>query len=188
MRRSAFADLIGVSKQMVSKYEAAGDIVVDGVEVDAAASLAKLAGRLDEDKRQRALAFIGGEQRSPIAAAAPPTLSPEPAPSAPTARQERDAVERDLKRLRYGQEAGELVSAAEVADAAAAAVAEMREAFANGSRDLANEICAAFAVPSDKAPALKRHLASGFERALGRFSIAIGGQTPPEPARLSATG
>ena len=192
MKRSAFAVLIGVSKQQVSKYAAAGAIAeVDGV-VDAARSLDMLEGRLDEAKRRRALETLASELGSRIAPQAHQTARI----AVPTAKQEKDAVERDLKLLEYGQKAGDLVLAADVDDAARTAITEMREAFANGSRDLANDICAAFGLAPEKATPLRRQLGVGFERALGRFSermtaLALspamqpGADTPP-PIELSA--
>jgi hypothetical protein len=180
MKRSAFAMLIGVSKQQVSKYVAGGAVVVADGEVDVQASLALLEGRLDEAKRQRALASLG-ERRSPQ----PPNQG---SGAKPSARQEKDAVERDLKLLELGQKAGELVLVADVEDAAAQAVAAMREAFSNGRRDLAADICASFGLPPEKASALHRFLGVGFERALGTFAEAMASlaAAPPAPAEHPA--
>src|SRR5579872_7094104 len=124
MRRSAFADLCGVSKQMISKY--AGDNLVveaDG-DVDAAATLALLEGRLNEDKRQAALATLA--QIAPAAAA--PTHQPSArAPTVASFKVQKDEIEMQLKRLQLGREAGELVSADAVDQAASVAINAMRE-------------------------------------------------------------
>lgn len=184
MRRADFASLCQISRPMLSKYERSGDIVVTEGEVDAGESLAKLAGRLDEDKRQAALANLGalGERRSSVM----PPLARPASSTLTTPRQEKDAVARDLLLLQYGRQAGELVLVADVEDAAAQAVARMRETFANGSRDLANKICATFGLSTERAPPLKRLLSAEFERILGAFAESMAALSAPRAPDTAA--
>ena len=164
MKRSAFASLIGVSKQMVSKYEGAGHLVTSGSDLDPLASLAALEGRLDEAKRQRALQVLQsatGVTATPAAKGATPAAS---------AKAEKDAIERDIRLIELGKATGALVLASDVDAAAREAVSLMRETFHNAKRELAQKICATFDVPPEKATALARLLGADFERALGRFA------------------
>jgi hypothetical protein len=181
MKRAAFAMLCGVSRPMISKYEAAGLVVVDGDDVDAAASLAALDGRLDEDKRLAALAALGEvepQTRAPASAAAAPL------PRVTSAKAEKDQVELQLKRLQYGREAGELVFAEAVDAAARQAVTSMREAFGNRRRETAEKLCLQFGLAPDKASALARSLAAEFEETLGVFAREMAAAAA-EPAPTS---
>ena len=180
MRRADFAFLCQISRPMLSKYERSGDIVVTDGEVDAAESLAKLAGRLAEDKRQTALLNLTGLGERRSSSGAMPPLTRPASSTLTTPRQERDAVARDLMLLQYGRQAGELVLVADVEDGAAQAVAAMREAFANGSRDLANKICATFGLSTERAPPLKRLLSADFERILGQFAESMAALSAPQ--------
>lgn len=165
MKRSAFAELCGVSKQMISKYAGAGLVVEEGGDVDAAASLERLAGRLDEDKRLAAIAAL--QQIAPQAVVA--TTAQPKGPAAPSAKVQKDEIEVQLKRLQYGREAGELVNADEVGHAARHAVASMREAFGNRRREIAETICLQFGLTPEKASPLGRLLSREFEATLGVF-------------------
>ncbi len=171
MKRAAFASLIGVSKQMVSKYAASGLIVEAGGEVDAAATLAALDGRLDETKRLAALAALAG---SPVLSKSEPGGE-----IAKSAKSQKDEVDLLLRKLQYGREAGELVVAEEVDAAARQAVATLREAFGNRRRDIASGICLAFDLPPEKATPLARHLARDFEGVLGVFAIEMAALANP---------
>jgi len=167
MKRAAFASLCGVSKQMVSKYEDQGFVVVADGLVDVEASLAALEGRLDEGKRQTALQVMAASetQRAPTARA-PLALSP------PSAKAQKDEIELRLRQMEYGVKAGELVYAADVAQQAELAVTALRESFANAKRDIAAKLCAQFDVPGDKVTSIARFLGDQFEQALGRFATS----------------
>ncbi|MFI4933045.1 MAG: hypothetical protein ACHP7N_00335 [Caulobacterales bacterium] len=165
MRRSAFAQLAGVSRQMISKYAKAGFIFEGPEGVEASTTLLLLEGRLDEGKRQAALAAL-----KTLGNAAPSSIA---TPEHRSAKAEKDEVELQLKRLQYAREAGQLVAAADVDAAARQAVASMREAFGNRRRDTAAAICAQFGLPADKAPPLARFIAQEFEATLGVFADAM---------------
>ena len=191
MKRSAFASLCGVSKQMVSKYEASGLIVTSGDGVDAAASLEILEGRLDEGKRRAALAALEGVQPARLV---PPNQGSGRMSSA---KVQKDEVELRLKQLQYGREAGELVLAEDIDSAARAAVAALREAFGNRRREIAEGICLQFGLAPDKASPMARHLAREFEGVLGvfasgrppwrtRFARPRPRRTPPRPDPVQA--
>ncbi|HYD26982.1 hypothetical protein [Brevundimonas sp.] len=162
MKRSAFASLCGVSKQMISKHAGAGRIVEGEGGVDAEASLVLLEGHMDEAKRLRALEIVGGQGAS--AARAPQ------APAQRSAKAEKEGVELSIKRLELGKMAGELVEVSAVEDAAAQAVAKLRERVSQGHRDTAAGICTQFGVAPDKAVALARYLAKEFEAVMGQFA------------------
>jgi hypothetical protein len=150
---------------MVSKYEADGRIVVDGLEVDVLATLQMLEGRLDEAKRQRALELFEtvGKSHTPSPAGAG-VERPK------SAKVEREEIERDLKALQLGRESGELVAVEDVEAAARAAIAAMRKTFNNARRDAASRICATFGIPADRQAALARFLGQEFETAMGAFA------------------
>jgi hypothetical protein len=161
MKRSQFASLCGVSKQMIAKYAAGGFIVEADGQVDAGASLALLEGRLDETKRAKALAALG----------ASPAMSPKGQGAIEkSARAQRDEVDLELKRLQYGREAGELVSVEDVDAASREAVASLREAFANRKRDIAQDICITFGLAPEKATPMTRFLNQRFEEVMGVFA------------------
>ena len=170
MNQAQFADLIGVSPQQVSKYVASGAVLVEDGRVNVADSLMMLEGRLDEEKRQRALAKLEGA--NPVRQPSPPNQGSGGQRTA-TAKQEKDAIDRDLRLLEYGQKAGDLVLAEDVEATAQRAVAEMREVFNNGRREDADLICSTFGVAPEKSGALARFLGTRFEAALGRFSAVM---------------
>ena len=176
MKPAQFAKIIGVSRQQVAKYVATGGVqVIDG-QVDVPASLALLAGRLDDGKLHRATQALGAVT-DPVRQAAPAV----PLPLTP--RQEREVIERDLKRLEYGRLTGELIQAADVEAAAERAVSDMREAFANVRRETADKICAQFGLPPERAAALARMLAAAFETGMGQFSERMAALAAEEEAR-----
>lgn len=184
MKRAAFAILCGISKQMVSKY--AAFLVEEAGEVDALASLAALEGRLDETKRQAALAALEGVQPSR------PT-APGAASVPLSAKAQKDEVELQLKRLQYAREAGEVMSVDEIDAAARQAIADMREAFGNRRREIAEAVCLQFSLPSDKASAMARTLAREFEATLGVFAARMAALAAPnahahaaQPASVTA--
>lgn len=175
MRRTAFASLCSVTKQQVSKYERAGLLVFSAPDqVDAAASLAAMEGRLDEEKRRRALAVLGD------ATAGPQPTSSRPARTPQGAKAQKDEIELALKTIELGQATGALVLAADVDAAARDAISLMRESLHNGKRELAARICAAFGLPADRAGALARMIGDDFERALGRFARAATALARPD--------
>jgi hypothetical protein len=185
MKRSAFALLCGVSKQMIAKYAAGGFIAEADGAVDAAASLALLEGRLDEGKRQAALAALG----------ASPAMTQRPGAIEKSARAQRDEVDLELKRLQYGREAGELVSVEDVDAASREAVASLREAFANRKRDIAQDICVTFGLAPEKATPMTRFLNQRFEEVMGVFArdmaalanpVLTAPPVPAEPAIVTA--
>lgn len=163
MKRSAFAALLDISKQMISKHAEKGRIVEADGSVDVAASLAALEGHMDEAKRQRALQITGA-----ASVARAPTMAPERSSKA-----QIDDINRDIKRLELGKLAGELVDVAGVEDAASRAVTQLRERVAQGHRETADRICAQFGVGPEKAVALARFLAKEFEGVMGQFARAM---------------
>jgi hypothetical protein len=163
MNKARFAELIGVSGAQVTKY---GDaIVIDGGQVDVEASLANLEGRLDETKRQRALAVLGG-----LSAAAKPA---ENAPRQPSGKSRYDDARAQLAEIELAEKKGELLSAAEVEMVAYEAIAAMREAQAGGRREFADRLCADFGIDPSRAGALARKIAARDEVSLGAFSTAM---------------
>ena len=159
MKRTAFARLIGVSHQMVTKYVADGVVTLDAhglVEVDA--SLQNLQGRLRPERLQRALAT---RQAVDGPTPAPPTQSP---------KLQRDVIERDLKLVQLGRELGELVLAEDVDDAGRRAVLALRDSFAATRRESAQRLSAKFGIAPEHTPALAAALLQEFEAAVSAFA------------------
>ncbi|WP_426019006.1 hypothetical protein [Brevundimonas sp. DWR2-3-1b1] len=171
MRRSQFAALIGVSKQQVGKYVSDGTVLLDGADVDVEESLARLEGRLDETKRQRALAMWSGRSTSA------PRSATSGAPGAPakalSGKARHDEARAELAELELAQRKGELLETADVEAKADEAVQALRETMAAGRREDADQICAKFGIPAERATALARELNTRDERALGRFARAM---------------
>lgn len=171
MRRSQFAALIGVSKQQVGKYVSDGTVLLDGADVDVEESLARLEGRLDETKRQRALAMWSGRSTSA------PRSAASGAPGAPakalSGKARHDEARAELAELELAQRKGELLETADVEAKADEAVQALRETMAAGRREDADQICAKFGIPAERATALARELNTRDERALGRFARAM---------------
>ena len=191
MRKSQFAVLIGVSKPQVSKYVADGAILMTegGVEVDVDESLSRLEGRLEETKRQRALAIWSGKNSGA------PTRSADPAGGKPLSGKARhDEARAELAELELAQRKGELLEVRDVEERADEAVQALRETMASGRREDADQICAKFGVPAERATALARELHTRDERALGRFARAMdalartdhGGAEDANPVRVAA--
>lgn len=191
MRKSQFAVLIGVSKPQVSKYVADGAILMTegGVEVDVDESLARLEGRLEETKRQRALAIWSGKNSGA------PTRSADPAGGKPLSGKARhDEARAELAELELAQRKGELLEVRDVEERADEAVQALRETMASGRREDADQICAKFGVPAERATALARELHTRDERALGRFARAMdalartdhGGVEDANPVRVAS--
>ena len=171
MRRSQFAELIGVSKQQVGKYVSDGAVLVDGAGVDVEESLGRLEGRLDESKRQRALAVWGGRSgalRSGVVA----TNQSAPA-KALSGKARHDEARAELAELELAQRKGELLETADVEARADEAVQALRETMAAGRREDAAQICSKFGISAEKATALARELNVRDERALGRFARSM---------------
>nr|WP_315051303.1 hypothetical protein [uncultured Brevundimonas sp.] len=192
MRKSQFAVLIGVSKPQVSKYVADGAILMSdgGVEVDVEESLARLQGRLDETKRQRAVAIWSGR------AGAPSARAPADAPAGKqlSGKARHDEARAELAELELAQRKGELLEVRDVEERADEAVQALRETMASGRREDADQICAKFGVPAERATALARELHTRDERALGRFARAMdalartdhGGAEDANPVRVAS--
>nr|WP_314123301.1 hypothetical protein [uncultured Brevundimonas sp.] len=170
MRRSQFAALIGVSKQQVGKYVSDGAVLLDGADVDVEESLARLEGRLDEAKRQRALAMWGGRAASP---SAPRPSGSGTAGKALSGKARHDEARAELAELELAQRKGELLETADVERKADEAVQALRETMAAGRREDADQICAKFGIPAERATALARELNTRDERALGRFARSM---------------
>lgn len=170
MRRSQFADLVGVSKQQVGKYVADGAVVLDGSDVDVEASLAQLEGRLDEGKRQKALSLWGARSTTSAPSAGNASSSAKPL----SGKARHDEAKAEMAELELAKLKGELLDAADVEARTDEAVQALRETMAAGRRSDADKICAKFGVPADKAAALARELADRDERAMGRFARAMG--------------
>lgn len=168
MRRSQFAALIGVSKQQVGKYVSDGTVLLDGADVDVEESLSRLEGRLDEMKRQRALTMWSG--RSP---STPRSAAPGASGKALSGKARHDEARAELAELELAQRKGELLETADVERKADEAVQALRETMAAGRREDADQICAKFGIPAERATALARELNTRDERALGRFARAM---------------
>ena len=164
MRRSQFADLVGVSKQQVGKYVGDGAVVLDGAMVDVGESLARLEGRLDEAKRLKALSLWSGRA----------SAVPKPSAGAPlrtmTGKARHDEARAELAELELSRRKGELLEYSDVSARADEAVQALRETMAAARREDADKICAKFGLSSEKATALSRELAARDDRALARFS------------------
>lgn len=174
MRRSQFAALIGVSKQQVGKYVSDGTVLLDGADVDVEESLARLEGRLDETKRQRALAMWSGRSTSvPRSAASGAPGAPGAPAKALSGKARHDEARAELAELELAQRKGELLETADVEAKADEAVQALRETMAAGRREDADQICAKFGIPAERATALARELNTRDERALGRFARAM---------------
>lgn len=169
MRRSQFAALIGVSKQQVGKYVSDGAVLLDGVLVDVEESLARLEGRLDEGKRQRALTMWG--VRSSTAGAR--SSESHGGVKQLSGKARHDEARAELAELELAQRKGELLETADVEAKADQAVQALRETMAAGRREDADQICAKFGIPAERATALARELNVRDERALGRFARAM---------------
>ena len=159
MKRTAFASLIGVSHQMVSKYVQDGVVLLDAnglVEVDA--SLQRLQGRLRPERLHRALAARQAIEGAP----------PAPQPQSP--KLQRDVIERDLKLVQLGRELGDLVLAESVDDAGRRAVLALRDSFAVTRRESAQRLSATFGIAPDRTAALAAALLQEFEAAMSAFA------------------
>ena len=195
MRRSQFAALIGVSKQQVGKYVADGAVLLDGALVDIEESLARLEGRLDETKRQRALAMWGGRSASSSAGAGP-AAGGHGAAKPLSGKARHDEARAELAELELAQRKGELLEVDDVETRADEAIQALRETMAAGRREDADQICAKFGIPAERATALARELNARDERALGRFARAMAtlaqteadGEIETNPVRLEAEG
>ncbi len=177
MNRARFAQLCGVSKPMISKYEGMGLIKFadnEGKRVDVLASLDAMAGRLDEDRRIEALArfaALNGDAKPslPRAVTERKTAGLMPDDKPMSHKQEKDYFDAKLKEIEYRRAVGELVLASDVQETATLAVAALRETFSNQKRDLAKGLCAQFDIPPDKETAVMRFLSKGVEEAIGKF-------------------
>lgn len=176
MRRSQFAELIGVSKQQVSKYVADGAVVLEGSAVVVDASLAALEGRLDESKRQKALALVA--ERPMISGLLPPS-----APKSLSGKARHDEARAELAELELAKRKGELVEASDVEQRAEEAVMALRETMIATRREDADVICAKFGIPADRATALARELSQRDDRALSRFAAAMEALASAAPAQ-----
>ena len=184
MNSAEFATLCAISKPMVSKYNAAGLISMNGKQVDARVSLEWLAGRLDETKRRAALEKLdvieaGGMVAEPAlgANALPRNTSSQSAVMNPKVR--KDYFASLTAELEYRKKAGELLLTSDVAQQAQLAIEAMREKFSNDRRQMAQKLCAHFDLPPDREAAIVRFLSDQFEATLGRFGEVAGKMAEP---------
>lgn len=186
MNSSEFATLCGISKPMVSKYNADGLISMNGKQVDARASLAALAGRLNEDKRLLALEKLDALEAGIVAeeVAAKPAMprKNEPGLPAPTSfKARRDQYLALNAEVEYRKKVGELLAASDVAQQAELAVEGMREQFSKDRRSMAQDLCAMFDIPADREAALMRFISDRFEGSIGRFGVLARKMAEPAP-------
>lgn len=135
MKKADFARLCGVSGAMVSKYLRLGLIVECEGGVDAAESLRRLEGRLDEDKRVAAIVALADGRKSPPRPASKPAAATHAAPAGEAAgdmppgvvslaefaaarqsdKARRERIEADRAEIELMQLTGRLVDALDVA-------------------------------------------------------------------------
>jgi hypothetical protein len=127
----AFAALCGVTKQMVTKWKVDGRLAYDASGVDAALSLANLAGAMNEELRQGALAKLQG---------LPAPANDQPIANQPTDRQKFDAVRLERETLALAKEKGELIAVKLVQPRAMEAVSRLQLALESRQHPLTDAI------------------------------------------------
>ncbi|HYD87124.1 MAG TPA: hypothetical protein VEA80_06605 [Vitreimonas sp.] len=172
MKRVAFAELADISPAMVTKYGEQGLLVfIDAKNLDARASLEALAGRLDETKRQAALAKLDAVEKI----AANDTTQPPPAPRAPppsgkTAKVEIEELKRDTLQLELARKAGDLVPIEEVERTILDAIAGLQAAFDLEARAMAGQLTIDLGLSPDREAMLARRLRTLCNKARQRFA------------------
>ena len=163
MTQVAFAGLIGVSQPMVSTYKAEGRLVLVGKRIDPLASLALLAGTLDESKRQQAIRALHDQ-----APAAQPSTPDQPGTLTP--KQEREIWAARSAQLQYATQAGALCLVSEVERLAGDAFAELARDLNTAAVESAAKLTATLGLPPQKTPAIRRLVKSEIDRAQATWS------------------
>lgn len=181
MKRKDFADFVGIGPSMVTKYADDGLIVFSSPkDVDVPATLAALAGRLNEEKRQDALArWEAGD----IAAPANEHATSAPPLSARNAKQALDELRRDSVALDLAKRAGDVIPIADVEAVIVSAIAELQSAFDVEASATTDRLIIDLGLAADRHPVLKRQLRSLLTRARARFAAAMASladEAPPE--------
>lgn len=164
MKLSAFARLCSIDRKTAATYASQGLVAYSApMVVDPAESLRLLAGRLNEGKRQAALAQLSGVAKDE---AAPPV-------TATNARVATDELKRDKIALELAERAGDLIPLAEVEAAALDAIQAMQSAFDVESRATADQLAIDLGLTADRSAMLLRRLRSLSIRARARFSAEM---------------
>lgn len=169
MNVAAFAELCGVSRQAMHKHADAGRVLLDADgSVDVDASLAALAGHLDEDKRRAAL-----EKRAFETGATPPPPPNKGSAAIQTPKQELDALKAATLRLELAQKAGEVVAVTAVEAAIFDAAAKLRATFDANARALAEDLARECGLPPERAGAVLRRVKRAFAEAQNAAAQAL---------------
>ena len=183
MKRKSFATIAGISAAMVSKYEAGGAIVIVDGEVEPYESLARLAGRLNDAKWEKANTQLEALRR--LHPTIFPICDPGGAERPATSRQQRAAIELDLKRRESAERAAGLVLASEVADGFDDAAAKLKDLFDREAPAIAAEICREFDLKVSDAESVAEILQGAFTRSLAAFRLAAMAWRPSPPHRAA---
>lgn len=172
MKKSQFADFVGIAPSMVTKYAKDALIVYSAPKVvDARATLAALAGRLDEAKRLAALARLDAGDTTPIANDAPP--APVPSPETRNAKVALDELKRDAVALDLAKRAGDVIPIADVEAVMQDAIGALQAAFDVEARQTADKLTIDLGLAADRNAMLMRQLRSLCTRARARFAAAL---------------
>ena len=183
MKRVEFARLIDVSPSLVTKYADDGLIIfsdADAKRVDARATLDALAGRLDETKRQAAIAKLN---------AAPANESeapPAPSPAARNAKTALDELRRDSVALDLAKRAGDVIPIVQVEHAIMDAIAKLQSVFEVEAATTADRLAIDLGLSADRKPALPRALRSLCTRARAAFAAEMAKLAGDEPQQGAA--
>jgi hypothetical protein len=183
LKQTDFAHLAAITQPMVSKYLAQGLVKTraDG-SIDPKASLDALAGRLDEEKRQAALAKLAFLAQTP--APTPPT--PADAPLARSAKLELDEIKLAQARLDLARAAGELVPVARVEEVAYDAVQALRQAWEQQRRPFAERLAADLGLTPERALPIARALQRLFTNVQASFVDTLALAAPSVAAHAAA--
>lgn len=185
-----FARLAGVSKQMVSKYKRDGRLEIVGGLVDAAASLARLEGVLDEEKRRAALKKLTAAP-APIVQPAPAKDDLEARIAALTAKvadrtdkQRRERVEADKAELEFLTLTGRLIDAAEVRKAIEDAVSTFWSEIQRRERDDSDQLASRLRLDAAQSRTLRAELHKRDHQMRRDFAGALGAIAQAQPPAL----
>jgi hypothetical protein len=175
VKRVEFAELAGITPAMVTKYQDQGLILFSEPKVvDAHATLAALAGHLDEDKRQAALEKLDTATRIAANDTHAPTPVPRPAPgSGKTAKVEIEELKRDTLQLELARKAGELVPIDDVERVILDAMAGLQAAFDLEARAMAGQLTIDLGLSPDREAMLARRIRTLCNKARGRFATEM---------------
>lgn len=164
LTQADFAELVGVTQPMVSKWKKAGHLALgEKGRIEAGPSLDSLAGILDDALHAVAL--------QKLATFAPKNTAPAPQPQTLNSRQEKDHWHAQIMAMKYAREAGQVCDVIAVEAHAAAAVEEFKLAIAQTTQDAAKSIARNFGIHADKIPVLRRTLSIEMvERAQQNFA------------------